>query len=374
MAEKIVGASQSVTWNSYIMLGGEMVALKVTGAVPQTRYFHKDHLGSIVALTDESGAVVERDSFDAWGQRRSPLGEDDPLYPGQSITSQITRGYTGHEQLDTVGLVHMNGRIYEPVIGKMMSPDPTVPDPFDGQAYNRYAYVLNNPLSLTDPTGFRPDLEQRDKHGQASIGGNGRESVGSRRDTGTKTSGGGDTTNGGDRLSIQTASSEMPDPMDLFDIFHQWFERNRVIQTIEDPIERAVADTRNRADALARVNDYHLQSARYVRDEKIKELRTQGLRPGAVVAGWDPRTGQVAVGVSSCAGCAEDDVAKKLGIPKDKVKFTEAVQPRTLRSVPVCMRCESKYPRENFEQGTKFKSDEMGKMIKDYVRRRGGIF
>jgi RHS repeat-associated protein len=154
MAEKIVGASQSVTWNNYIMLGGEMVALKVTGATTQTRYFHKDHLGSIVALTDESGAVVERDSFDAWGQRRTPAGQDDPLYPGQSITSQITRGYTGHEQLDTVGLVHMNGRIYDPVIGKMLSPDPNVQFPYDGQSYNRYSYVGNNPLSLTDPSGF----------------------------------------------------------------------------------------------------------------------------------------------------------------------------------------------------------------------------
>jgi RHS repeat-associated protein len=154
MAEKIVGASLSVTWNNYIMLGGEMVALKVTGAATQTRYFHKDHLGSIVALTDETGAVVERNSFDAWGQRRTPFGQDDPLYPGLSITSQITRGYTGHEQLDSVGLVHMNGRIYDPVIGKMLSPDPNIQFPYDGQSYNRYSYVQNNPLSLTDPTGF----------------------------------------------------------------------------------------------------------------------------------------------------------------------------------------------------------------------------
>lgn len=197
MAEKIVGASQSITWNNYVMLGGEMVALKVTGATTQTRYFHKDHLGSIVALTDESGAVVERDSFDAWGQRRTPAGQDDPLYPGQSITSQITRGYTGHEQLDPVGLVHMNGRIYEPVIGKMMSPDPTVPNPTDGQAYNRYSYVLNNPLSLTDSSGFRPDYkDEPNPAGRHSD----RSNMGKPKDS---TGGGGDLT--GDPRDRQTA-------------------------------------------------------------------------------------------------------------------------------------------------------------------------
>jgi RHS repeat-associated protein len=154
MQEKVIGASLAVSWNDYVMKGGEMVALHVTAATPQIRYFHKDHLGSIQVLTNETGAVVERDSYDAWGERRNPTGEDDPLYPSLSLTSQVTRGYTGHEQLDTVGLVHMNGRIYDPVIGKMMSADPTVPNPIDAQAYNRYAYVGNNPLSLTDPTGF----------------------------------------------------------------------------------------------------------------------------------------------------------------------------------------------------------------------------
>jgi RHS repeat-associated protein len=157
MQEKVIGASLAVSWNDYVMRGGEMVALHVTAASPQIRWFHKDHLGSIVALTNETGTVVERDSYDAWGERRQPAGPDDPLYPALSLTSQVTRGYTGHEQLDSVGLVHMNGRIYDPIIGKMMSADPTVPNPTDAQAYNRYAYVGNNPLSFTDPTGFQRD-------------------------------------------------------------------------------------------------------------------------------------------------------------------------------------------------------------------------
>ena len=53
-----------------------------------------------------------------------------------------------------MGLVHMNGRVYDPVVGRFMSADPTVPDPLDGQSFNRYAYVENNPLSAVDPSGY----------------------------------------------------------------------------------------------------------------------------------------------------------------------------------------------------------------------------
>jgi hypothetical protein len=73
-----------------------------------TRYFHTDNLGSIAVITDESGAVVERDSYDAWGKRRFPNGADDPA---GSIESQTTRGFTGQEELADVGLVHLNGRV-----------------------------------------------------------------------------------------------------------------------------------------------------------------------------------------------------------------------------------------------------------------------
>jgi len=66
---------------------------------------------------------------------------------------RVSRGFTGHEHLDRTGLVHMNGRVYDPLLGRFLSPDPVVADPSSSQGWNLYAYVGNNPLSRTDPTG-----------------------------------------------------------------------------------------------------------------------------------------------------------------------------------------------------------------------------
>jgi RHS repeat-associated protein len=128
--------------------------MRITNIAAQTvstRYFHTDHLGSVAVITDENGVVVERLSYDAWGKRRFASGADDPT---GSITSQSSRGFTGQEELDTVALVHLNGRVYDPMVGRMISADPTVPDPMNAQAWNRYSYVGNDPLAFTDPSGF----------------------------------------------------------------------------------------------------------------------------------------------------------------------------------------------------------------------------
>jgi RHS repeat-associated protein len=117
-------------------------------------YLHNDHLGSIVAITDESGAVVERLAYDPWGRRRFTDGKADQL---DSLKGQKTdRGYTEHEHLDEMGLIHMNGRVYDPLVGRFMSADDVISDPYAIQAFNRYSYVWNNPLQLTDPTGHEP--------------------------------------------------------------------------------------------------------------------------------------------------------------------------------------------------------------------------
>jgi RHS repeat-associated protein len=140
-------------WNEYLSVGGRMIGVRYlhSDETVTTRYFHLDHLGSISVITNESGVVVERLSYDAWGKRRFPDGTDDPT---GSIASQTVWGFTGQEQLTGVGLVHLNGRVYDPLIGRMMSADPFVPDALNGQAWNRYSYVINNPLAFTDPSGY----------------------------------------------------------------------------------------------------------------------------------------------------------------------------------------------------------------------------
>jgi RHS repeat-associated protein len=141
-------------WTEYLSVGNAKVGMRViqtASATLSTRYFLTDHLGSISVLTDENGNVVERLSFDAWGKRRNADGTDDVT---GSITSQTTRGFTGEEELSVGSLVHLNGRVYDALLARFTSADPTVTDPMNMQGWNRYSYVGNDPLAFTDPNGF----------------------------------------------------------------------------------------------------------------------------------------------------------------------------------------------------------------------------
>lgn len=122
----------------------------------ERHYQLQDHLGSVDVITDEQGQVVQELSFDAWGQRRDAtnwkaLGVEDLVEFDTSITN---RGFTGHEMVDGVGIIHMNGRIYDPKLARFLQADPYVQHPYDTQGLNRYAYVRNNPLNATDPSGY----------------------------------------------------------------------------------------------------------------------------------------------------------------------------------------------------------------------------
>jgi len=120
-----------------------------------TYYVHQDHLGSPELMTNSSGASVIKLSFGAYGERR------DSDWDGQVSSGDMTTigntsrmGFTGHEHLDAVGLIHMNGRVYDPLIGRFLSRDPLIAADGSGQAPNGYAYVRNNPLARIDPSGL----------------------------------------------------------------------------------------------------------------------------------------------------------------------------------------------------------------------------
>ncbi len=126
---------------------------------------HRDHLGSVDAITNTSGtlvsSVVGKTSFDPFGGRRSKdwsrditQVEKDALLAPDYEDEKSPRGFTDHEMLNRTGFIHMNGRVYDPRIGRFVSPDPIVQSPTFSQSYNRYAYVFNNPLAYTDPSGF----------------------------------------------------------------------------------------------------------------------------------------------------------------------------------------------------------------------------
>jgi RHS repeat-associated protein len=118
-------------------------------------YVLKDHLGSITGLVSEDGTIPEEYSYDSWGRRRHPdTWKPFTTQELKNFKPIISRGYTGHEHLDIFGLINMNGRLYDPINGRMLSPDDNEIDDF-AQSYNRYSYCRNNPLRYTDPSGWQ---------------------------------------------------------------------------------------------------------------------------------------------------------------------------------------------------------------------------
>lgn len=152
-----------VEWKRYV--GGMVFTYKTNTANvlqtgPEKRFIYNDHLGSVDVITDSYGKITNSESFDAWGARRNgdtwnPL-TDLSANLGIPGYSQLvtTRGFTGHEMLDDMTLIHMNGRIYDQKLARFLQADPYIQAATSTQSYNRYSYVLNNPLNKIDPSGF----------------------------------------------------------------------------------------------------------------------------------------------------------------------------------------------------------------------------
>ena len=164
--ERITFANGTVEDRRYI--DGQVLITDTTAnnvSTSSIQYLIKDNLGSTeLVLAHTVGAlddwVLEDMSFDPWGHRR----EVDTLvtYDFASwqplalfgLNQTTSRGFTGHEMLDEVGLIHMNGRIYDPKLGRFLQADPFIQAAASSQSYNRYSYGFNNPLNGVDESGY----------------------------------------------------------------------------------------------------------------------------------------------------------------------------------------------------------------------------
>jgi RHS repeat-associated protein len=155
----VVISGTAIDYRHYIYAGSEPVAVysRKSSGLNTFSYMLSDHQSSVAKITNSSGAVVVSESFTPSGNRRNPA-----TWSGSASTADLTtsagisrQGYTFQTQLGLwMGLNHMNGRVQDAIIGRMISADPHITDPTDAQSYNRYSYVNNNPLTLVDPTGF----------------------------------------------------------------------------------------------------------------------------------------------------------------------------------------------------------------------------
>jgi RHS repeat-associated protein len=124
---------------------------RTTRKVASTVYLHSDALGSISAISDTSGKILERLRFDPWGKRLPP---GDKVEKEKEHYYTYKNGFTGHDHLDNIGFVHMGGRVFDPAVALFTRADPINQCLEATNCYNRYLYCIGNPLKYTDPTGL----------------------------------------------------------------------------------------------------------------------------------------------------------------------------------------------------------------------------
>jgi RHS repeat-associated protein len=124
------------------------IGLYRSNGTTEISYLHKDHLGSLDTITNDAGEITQKLYFDAWG-KKAILDATMMIDTLQVIATPLSlvevlditpRGFTGHEHVDHADIIHMNGRIYDPVLGRFMQADPFIQGPKNSQSYNRYSY------------------------------------------------------------------------------------------------------------------------------------------------------------------------------------------------------------------------------------------
>ncbi|KNC68159.1 hypothetical protein AC626_06480 [Pseudoalteromonas rubra] len=150
--ERIVTDSGDIT-HQYTVGNMQITENKQSGEATH-RLMVRDYLGSVLAVSEinannTAGKLVQTFRYDPFGQQFA-MNEG----TGSVFHGYMRYGFTGHEMLNELNIIHMNGRIYDPTLGRFLQADPHIQAPENSQSYNRYSYVLNNPLSYTDPSGY----------------------------------------------------------------------------------------------------------------------------------------------------------------------------------------------------------------------------
>jgi RHS repeat-associated protein len=124
------------------------VALRVGSGTLQ--YLHRDHLGGVIAITDSSGAITRQERYKPFGET---LLDARQKSRGAGTNTPTTQAYTGQKRESSFGLYDYNARWYDSAIGRFTQADTIVPNPASAKAFDRYAYVENNPIRYSDPSG-----------------------------------------------------------------------------------------------------------------------------------------------------------------------------------------------------------------------------
>lgn len=148
------GYEHRIDTNETKVYVGDYAVITNGSAGRKVEYLLKDRLGSVDAVASSAGAITETRGYDAFGKPRSGTWAD--LTPPKLGSTNVTpKGFTQHEHLNQLELIHMNGRVFDYNVGRFTGVDPVIQFPLNSQSLNPYSYILNNPLSGTDPTGYR---------------------------------------------------------------------------------------------------------------------------------------------------------------------------------------------------------------------------
>lgn len=152
--EDIRASGGTAPVESRAYLGDYAIFSRAANGTTAIEYLLVDRLGSVDAVATPAGTVSEKRGHDAFGAPRSGTSWANTAPKRLASIAATGRGYTAHEHLNSVELIHMNGRAYDYKVGRFLSVDPLIQFPADGQSHNPYSYVRNNPQGSIDPSGF----------------------------------------------------------------------------------------------------------------------------------------------------------------------------------------------------------------------------